>query len=796
MLRGADDRDRGAASPTKVRWAAYDRDARWGPRQPTMVLLECHDLLLRAADRDLLRADLVLRSGWRVGLIGPNGSGKSTLLRALAGRVQASEGRVSRPPGVEVELVEQDAAPDQGIDLWSMARAQLGTIRALELELERAHQLAVHDPDAGLRYADLLAAFERRGGFDADARLMRDLERVGLAPVTWQRPAATASGGERQRSRLVGALVAGADVLLLDEPSNHLDLAGRDWLVERLTAHPGAVLVASHDRALLRRACTHVATIDGGRLTLRRGNFDRTTQALDDAARSGARRQAERAKRLAELERMAADLARFGHRAAQVRKRRAGRERAALEQAAAAEPATIVPATVSHAHGAVKRPLDARGVGSGDTLLRARHLQIPGILDDGAFDLARGQRIALVGPSGSGKSSLLAVVAGNAASTDPRAHLAWRDGASVLYLDQVTRGLDPGRSARAALTDWVSAAQAAGALAEAGVPHAVWDRTSDGLSGGERARVALALLTVRAADVLVLDEPTNDLDLPGIEVLEARLAASRSAIVIASHDEALVRALDAEVLTLEAGSLVRYRGGIDGYRRRSRRIEPGVDATPGALGSRTGDGIDGDGTDALAHDADEEAAIDRERALAAAALEDPLRWSSRDLERWQARRDAADVALLAAWERHHHAPAPTPRFRTREAGVIVLADREGDALRVGLEGGPEMVVRRVGDVAHLRPEHVEGRMSVPWAWRALCHGAARLAIYLLPVEAVQVSSPHPLTGGPFERLSGDWWVVRRAALELREGWTRASVARPRGRRGRRRRPSVRRGGGR
>jgi len=789
MLRGAGAHDRAVASPAYPPSAAYHGLSRLGPRQRIMVLLECSDLLLRAADRDLLRADLVLRSGWRVGLVGPNGSGKSTLLRALAGRARVGEGRVSRPPGVEVDLVEQDAPPGQGVDLWSLARAQLGGIRALELELERAYGAALHDPDAGLRYAELLAAFERRGGFDADARLMRDLERVGLGPAHWRRPAAAASGGERQRARLVGALVAGTDVLLLDEPSNHLDLAGRDWLVERLEAHAGAVLVASHDRALLRRACTHVATIEGGRITLRRGNYDRTTQALGDAARSGARRHTERVKRLAELDRMAADLARFGNRAAQVRRRRAGRERAALEAAAAAAP----PPAREHAPPA--RTVDTRGVGAGATLLRAQHLQVPSVLDDGSFDLASGQRVALVGPSGSGKSAFLAIVAGAAASSDPRAHIEWRDGTSVLYLDQVSRGLDPERSARATLTDWVSAPQATGALAEAGLPHAAWDRAVASLSGGERARVALALLTVREADVLILDEPTNDLDLPGIEALEARLAASRAAVVIASHDEALVRALDAEVVALEAGALVRYRGGIDGYRRRSRRVEPGVDVGLGALGEGA-EGSAAAGADATATDVDVDSAIDRERAIVAAALEDPLRWSARALERWQARREAADAALLDAWERSHRGPAPAPRFRTREAGVAVLGDREGDTLRVALEGGPELVVRRVGTVAHLRPERADDRATLPWAWRALCHGAARLAIYLLPVEAVQVSSPVPLAGGPFERLDGAWWVARRGALERREGWVLGTVARPRRRARRRRGRARRRDGGR
>lgn len=762
MLRAETHSDRAGASAAHPAPAAYHgAAAARAVRSPSMVLLEAHDLLLRTRDRDLLRADLTLRSGWRVGLVGANGSGKSTLLRVLAGRAQPSDGRVVRPPGVEVALVEQDLASDATGDLWTLARSELGALLVMERDLERAQRDAEHDPTTGGAYADLLAAFERRGGFDVEAHLRRALARVGIPADAWRRPGAAASGGERQRARLVGALRAGADVLLLDEPSNHLDLEGRAWLVERLLAHPGAAIVASHDRALLTHACTHVAWIDAGRLTLRKGDFTRATHDADTQRRAEARRAAERAKRVGELERMAAELARFGHRGAQARKRRAERERKALD--ATANPAVAVPPS-----SATMRPTAGRSARSGGvTLLDARHLQVPGLLDDAALQLASGQRLALIGPSGSGKSTFLALVAGERASSDPRAHVRWRDGTSLLYLDQVDRGLDPERTPRAHVRAWVGDARASGALAVAGVPHEAWDRPCAALSGGERARVALALLAVRDADVLVLDEPTNDLDLPGIEALEALLTASRATIVLASHDETLVRALQAEVVAIEQGTLVRYRGGLDGYRRGARRLESHVDAGDDGRSEALAP-IANDAADAANEEAE---AIDRERALVAAALEDPLRWSERALERWEARRVAAEVALLCAWARRDPDPPPAPRFRTRESGVTVLADREGTALRVHLPDGPAIVAKVVGSVAHLRAERVEGLETLPWAWRALCHGAARLALYLLPVTVVQVSSRVALDGGPFERLDDAWWVARRDALETAEGWS-------------------------
>ncbi len=763
-----------------------------------MVLLTTEGLLLRRGARDLLRVPaLALREGWRLGVVGPNGSGKTSLLLALAGRFQPAEGRVLRPPGVDVALLTQAATPASRGTLWDLAEAELAGLQALARELERARPKAddPRDSGAGLRYADLLATFDQRGGFTAETRLRAGLSRVGVPEATWRRAAEQAAGGERQRARLVGALTAASDVLLLDEPSNHLDLKGRAWLVEQLQARRGAVVLASHDRALLDRVCTHLGRIEGGQLVVRRGGYAEVTQRVAGEARGRARRDAARARRVAELERMAAELATFGHRGAQARKRRAERERDALRTQAGAASASPEPApgTAFATRSPATAPAARGGTAPRGPLLRARHLRVEGVLDDERLELSPGQRLALVGPSGSGKSTLLALIAGVRASDDMRAELAWATGTSLLYLDQVNRGLDPEASARAALEAWVAPAQAAGALAAAGLPHTAWGRPSGSLSGGERARAALALLSVRDTDVLVLDEPTNDLDLPGIEALEAALSASRACIVLASHDEALVRALAAEVCAIEAGALVRYRGGLDGYRRGARRLEPTAADRLHGLGEDRLDRPDAphppDATDAAdapatstrtasTTSAERETALEAERRAAEAALEDPLRLSERALERWRERRANAEAALLAGWDAS--LPPPEPRFRTREAGLPVFADRDGEDLVVQLGDGPALKVRRIGSIAHASPlpppDGAAERSVLPWAWRALCHGAARLALYLLPVEVVQVASREALDGGPFAPLDDTWWVARRADLERSEGWLRAPTA--------------------
>jgi len=746
-----------------------------------MVLLSARDLHLTFGPRDLWRLPaLELRAGMRVGLIGANGSGKSTLLAVLAQHLQASEGRVQRAPGVVVNLVAQSEPSDVSGSLWQLVEGSAFGLMALRADLERAHRAAERDPALGERYAELLAEFDLRGGFSFAERVRHALTLLGIEADALQREARRASASERQRARLVGALASDADVLLLDEPTNHLDLSARAWLAGQLQRQRGALVLASHDRALLERVCTHVAAIEAGRIAVRRGGYRTVSQALDAEARSAARAQAERAKRAAYLERMAHELARFGHRGAQTRRRRAEREREGLTTSAAAVPSAA-------AHALAQAPLELRSgrrATGGEVLLRARHLQLPGLIEDASFELHSGERIAVVGSAASGKSALLDMLAGERPSSDLRAEVEWRDGVRLLYVDREWRGLDPERSARVQLEAWVAVGQASGALAAAGLSREAWDRPCGTLSGGERMRVALALMQCRQADVLLLDEPTDELDLDAIETFETWLREQPGSVVIVSSDEALLRGLDVAVVAIEQGSLVAYRGGLDGYRRGARRRERGLELNH-ELGTATvpsGAPLNGPAapqvttptsSSSSADDETELTALETERASISAALEDPLRWGERDLERWRRRSAVNEAALMRYW--NARLPAPAPRYRTRAAGLTVWADASDDGLRVWIDDGPSVTVRCIGRIAHIVPVAPADRSPLPWAWEGLWLAAGRLSIYLLGVDAVQVAAA-TFTGAkpapPFETLAGDWWVLRRARLQRDEGWTR------------------------
>jgi ATPase subunit of ABC transporter with duplicated ATPase domains len=729
----------------------------------TPVLLEATDLHLRRAQRDLLQGvSLTLRDGDRAALVGANGSGKSTLLAVLASALAPDDGSVRRAPGVLVATLAQDPRAPAGLTLAGFAETALGPLRALNADLERA---VAGDPE---RYLELLTLFDARGGFGAEATLAAALSRLGLDEDALRRPADSCSGGERRRAALAGVLASGAEVLLLDEPTNHLDLAAREYLADALLAHRGAVVLASHDRALMDRVATHVWRLAEGRIEVRRGGYTRVEQSRASEARARSRADRERRRRDARLSRMAEELARHGHRTAHTRRRRAERERVALRPAVDAlealdadvESATTLPVTAGRVRG---------------ELLRAQHLRAEGVIADASLRLERGDRVALVGPSGSGKTTVLELVTGARTSDDPRAELRWADGVRVVELDQHGRGLGDATTPSGALEAFVSRARAAAVLALVGLAPETWDRPAAELSGGERARAGLALLVVREADLLVLDEPTNDLDLPLIETLEATLVASDAAMIVASHDERLITALEAEVWALEAGELVRYRGGIEGYRRGARRLEPDIVAAEpatrdaGRAGGRAAAGEARVDRAPSVDDDDALARLEADLARAEAALLDPSRLSERERTRWLGRRRDAEERYLEAWERR--LPPPEPRFRTRESGCVVWADREGDGLRVWMPGGPALRARRFGDVAHLVLVREEDRSVVPWAERALCQAAGRLACYTLPVRAVQVATPLDL-GSLFEPLAPGWWVLRRAALERREGWRR------------------------
>jgi ATP-binding cassette subfamily F protein 3 len=735
------------------------------------MLIETRGLTLRRGDRELLSGfDWAVGAGERWALIGPNGVGKSTLLQALAGGAQAAvqDGDVRRAPGAWVASVAQhegDAAVPAGASLRDLAWAASAPLRELGTELERRAAALGAAPSATQleAYGAWEALFHDRGGYDVEARLDEALTRIGLADAA-KRDALAASGGERRRARLAGALVAGADVLLLDEPTNHLDLATRGWLAERLVRFGGAVVFASHDRAWIDAVATHVLLFGEGPPRRHEGGYTRSRRAEDERQRTEAKAERLRRKRIAELEAMAAELRAQGHRRAEVRRRRATRELAGLQ---AVRPAP----RLGRASG-----VELNAETEGGELARFSHLTAGDVLHDADFALRGGERWALVGPSGSGKTTLLRLLAGETDSEDPRAERWWRAGTSVWFVDQHDRGLPDETAPLDVLAAWVGPARAASLLGQVRLTREAWSRPAATLSGGERARAGLALLMAREADVLLLDEPTNDLDLPMIEALEAALRATRAAVVIATHDARLLETLGAEVVTLEEGACVRWRGGLAGWRRGARRLEPG---DPAFIGPPAGFDPGGTGVSPRAELEDEAADVDRERALAEEVLSDPLRWGERERARWRARRRAAEEALLVAWDRH--ATAALPPYRTREAGWRVWGEPVDAGLRVWLEGDDglgratvRVAATAAGRVGHVVTARADDRCLTLSARRALVRGAARLAFYVHGVAAVQVAGADP---GGFESLAPGWWVWRRPVFEREEGWRRSSSRR-------------------
>lgn len=775
------------------------------------MLLFLRSLTLRRGGRELLRdLDLEVRAGERWAVIGPNGVGKSTLLAVLgSGRLGATdEGDLRRAPGVWTATVEQGqadpAALPEGATLLDLAAMALRPLEELGADLARlaADLGEAPDPAALDRYGRSLALFELRGGYRMREALDEALARIGLARAGL-RPLAEASEGERRRARLAGALASGAELLVLDEPSNHLDILARAWLARRLRAHTGGLVFASHDRTLIDEVATHVLRLGPGPVQKLRGGYAEAERHHHEQSRAEDKAERARRKRVAELEEMARELRAHGHRGAQVRRLRAERELRGLQPPTS--PAVEGASTPRMRFGVADAGRGADRKRRGEPLARFEHLSHGSLLQDVHLSIASGERLAIVGPNGSGKSTMLAMIEGLLPSDDPRSSRWWRQGASLLRMGQSDRGLPDDITPREALMAWVGGRQAEDRLAQVGLPPATWDRQATALSGGERARAGLALLMSREADLLLLDEPTNDLDLPAIEALETALRQTPAALVLVSHDARLVEAVGAEVLSIEDGRLLRWRAGLHGWRRGQRRLEEGLgaglgveateagassaDVRQGAASTATSPAAPADRASANGEEqvVDAEAYWAEEVATAEAAMADPRRWSERDLLRWRQRRKAAEEAIIGHWEHLSAAPPPQPPFRTREEGMVLWAERQGDGLRAWLDGAEHepmasaelRVVGTTADgegdrpplrVGHLVLPRANDRELTPWAFRALVRGAARLAFYLTAVDLVQLADPRD--PGGFEPLAPGWWLWRRKTMERAEGWRR------------------------
>ena len=703
-----------------------------------------HIYLFRAGAALLNGVSLSLKKGHRIGLVGANGVGKSSLLDILAGDAAPSDGRIVRSPGTQLSYLKQSMNIEFDGTLLAFAQTALEPLRNTEKQLRSEEALLAQDRGDLNHYATLQERFEALGGYGAEARLEKGLLEFGLSQAQFDQPFSSLSGGERARAQLASALSTSPDVLLLDEPSNHLDIQLRRVLQERLKAYRGALLFASHDRALLDAVCTHVAFLKDGSLTLHRGNYSALRLRQGHARERSAKEAKEVAKRRERILATQARLKKWGTAKAQ-------RQRKSLEKRLPDEVAEVVEKTVE---------LRLESPKSKGRLLSAKHLSYSvgdkAILTDQSIYLDAGDKVALLGENGSGKTTLLNLLAGEAESQHPKTEFYFSNNAKLAYADQLRRGVREDATALAQVTAYVSEQRAQLLLALVGIKRSDWASYPDTLSGGERARLGVALLIAAEKNVLLLDEPTNDLDVNLIETLQSALQTSDAAVLFATHDEALVKALATRVIALENGELIEYRGGVEGYFKGTRRLEPQLEPTePEVHPVQEGD------TETLER-------LELERLELEASFENPF-VGERDRVRDKQRYEWLITELMQAYDAG--LPAPAPSYGASYKGVTLTTDGfVDDVARIHTNGLFGLELRRTGTVTHVRLLESEDACSLIWARCYALSALQRIAFEHLNLSALQIQSSDNLEGSGFKAAGQGWWVVTLSDYEQRLGY--------------------------
>ncbi|MEA3376648.1 MAG: ABC-F family ATP-binding cassette domain-containing protein [Chloroflexota bacterium] len=520
-----------------------------------MSLVSAHHLAKSYGAQDVF-ADLSfsIPHQARIALVGPNGSGKTTLLCLIGGQEHPTAGTVHRAQRISIGYLPQQAEQslDHGSSLWDAMLDVFADLLAYSAELERLEAAMAHSMvgDQVLeRYGQALEAFERGGGYTYEARIEQVLAGLGFEEDEFSLPIGQLSGGQKTRALLARLLLEEPELLLLDEPTNHLDLAGVEWLEDYLGDWKGALVVVAHDRAFLDAFASQVWELDWGRLEQYRGNY---THYLEQKAERVGRQRLLYEQQQEFIARTETFIRRniAGQRSREAKGRRKRLER--LERIR--EPQEHRPMKLSLGEAAR----------SGDLVFGLQDLVVgyrpaAPLLTAAELKVWRGETVALLGPNGCGKTSLVRTILGEVAPLAGRVRI----GASVEvgYFPQGHTNLVPDRSVLHTVIgagglrisearDFLGSYRFSG--------DDVFKRVDD-LSGGEQARVALAVLVLQGANVLILDEPTSHLDIPSQEILETVLADFEGTVLLVTHDRYLIRALADRVWAIHDGELKEFR---------------------------------------------------------------------------------------------------------------------------------------------------------------------------------------------------------------------------------------------
>jgi ABC transport system ATP-binding/permease protein len=532
-----------------------------------MVILRFDNVSLAYGHIPLLaHVDFQIEAGERVCLVGRNGTGKSSLFRVVTGAAAPDEGEVWRREGIRIGHLDQEVPPDSEETVFEVVAGGLGELGALLTEYHAAtHAAGVAAAENLKHIAELQARIEARGGWNVNQKVETALTRLGLPPDV---RLSACSGGIRRQTMLARALVSEPDLLLLDEPTNHLDIAAITWLEEYLSAYRGALIFITHDRTLVRRLATRIIDLDRGRLASFPGDFQHYLRKKDELLEIEARAAAKFDKKLAEEE----AWIRRGIKAR--RTRNEGRVRAlqAMRRERAARFA---------AAGQARFGIDAGDL-SGKLVFDLRRVSFSyggePIVGDFSTAILRGDRVGIIGPNGSGKSTLLKLILGELEPT--RGEVVRGTRLRIAYFDQHRRRLDPEKTVRENIgegSDYVTvrgrSRHVIGYLKDFLFPPQRIDSPVAALSGGERNRLLLAKIFTRSVNMMVLDEPTNDLDVDTLELLEDLLADYKGTLLLVSHDRTFLDNVVTSTIVFEgAGKIGEYVGGYEDWARYRERM--------------------------------------------------------------------------------------------------------------------------------------------------------------------------------------------------------------------------------
>ncbi len=549
-----------------------------------MTLLRAFDLTLSFGSRTLFsNLELVIEEGERVGLVGVNGCGKSTLMKVLTGEVKADTSTIQVQRGMRTShLAQEPVFPAGSTPSTELSVAQAPLREALDEHAKLSESLEhTYDEKVLERLSVLVEKIDHLGGWDTAFESRKLLDRLGVDPATWDQPIELLSGGQKKRVAIARALLTHADLLMFDEPTNHLDAETVEWLQDELDSRDSALLLVTHDRYFLDGLVDriievepHVSEQQPGGLVSYYGNYEAYLEQkfvkLQDQSTGEHKRQMWIAQEVAWL--------RKGPKARATKsKARIERARKLLSERGFQRP-KVPDLQLASAPRLSQTVIEATHVSKSFGELK--------VLDNVSVILQPGERIGLVGKNGAGKTTLIRTLLGELKPDSGTVRLGPKT--KVVHYDQLRTALDEDKTVYEAAwdDDWVTLGDKKMRLAEylddLLFPVPMQRMKVKGLSGGERNRLLLARLFLEGANVLVLDEPTNDLDLVTLNVLERLLMQFTGAVILVTHDRYFLDKVATALLVFEGeGKVVRHEGNYDLYRRLTAQTKKG--APPPAL---------------------------------------------------------------------------------------------------------------------------------------------------------------------------------------------------------------------